>query len=353
MVMGCLCSRPTKEYSTVDADDECEMVGLAQQCDGQEEAAGRLRSSAADMLLEAVTSGDSTSLLQALDAGADVDHADSDGRTALVKCSAYGHVEAVGALLSRGATTTVQTAEGQCALHCAAADGHEQVVLLLLGASDCAVDLKDEDGRTALHFAAAAGFDVVCASLLAHGSDCNVSDCCGSTPLHMASSAGAQRAAEALLAAGAAVEAKTEDGSTALHKAARNKRLPTASLLLGRGADVDERDLNLRTALHHALYAGGGSDLVLCFLHAGADPAAYDYDFNSCLDLAATASNKEAVAILTSWLERQQHWAKRRWLAIACHMYEHGRLDRTGLSVSAASFLGLPAACRMQIILLL
>jgi len=81
--------------------------------------------------------------------GVDPDAQDVEGRTALFFASANGHLEIVDILLASKADPTMTNAQGNTALHWACVNGHEDVVVRLLekGAKP---NVVNAGGRTAL-----------------------------------------------------------------------------------------------------------------------------------------------------------------------------------------------------------
>uniref|UniRef100_A0A667ZNA2 Uncharacterized protein n=1 Tax=Myripristis murdjan TaxID=586833 RepID=A0A667ZNA2_9TELE len=88
-----------------------------------------------------------------LDAGADVDGCDGEGRTALRAAAWGGHEEVLLTLLDHGAQVDKADCEGRTPLIAAAYMGHREAVEILLD-HGAEVDLADGDGRTALSVAA-------------------------------------------------------------------------------------------------------------------------------------------------------------------------------------------------------
>lgn len=124
-------------------------------------------------------------------------------------------------------------------------------------------DLKDCMGRTALHHAAAQGHSDVVRLLLDHGASIDVEDTQMITPLRTASQKGQTSVVEHLLALD---ENKTSDvaGRTAIHHAARAGHTEVVKILIDKGADLDAQDLRGHSAL--TLAAASGNEDLACFL---------------------------------------------------------------------------------------
>jgi ankyrin repeat protein len=121
-----------------------------------------------------------------LEQGANVNHRDGRGGTALHVACKYGRGELVGLLLDHGADLSSTGLEGLSPLAVAAISNEAAIVdhLLAHGGSDA--DGRDLFGRSALLLAAAEGHDAVCARLLAAGADPLIGDRRGSTALDLA-----------------------------------------------------------------------------------------------------------------------------------------------------------------------
>jgi len=140
-----------------------------------------------------------------LEAGADLEACDEQGRTALLRCCQYAVIPAlVELLISRGADIQASDADGRSALHLAWQ--RADLVDLLVNAG-IPVDARDSQGCTPLHLAVQKPY-------------------------------GSFGALQALLDRGADIEAPTADGLTPLMLAAGSLGQPDTlvTLLLGRGA---------------------------------------------------------------------------------------------------------------------
>ena len=126
-------------------------------------------------LLEAAVIDDPDKVADALDAGANVNTKDNDGRTSLILASRHGHTEIVTMLLANGADVNAKNNDGWTALIVASFYGHTEIVTMLLekGAD---VNAKNNDGYTALIMASEREHMEIVIDLLANGADVNAKD---------------------------------------------------------------------------------------------------------------------------------------------------------------------------------
>uniref|UniRef100_A0A0G4HHJ5 Uncharacterized protein n=1 Tax=Chromera velia CCMP2878 TaxID=1169474 RepID=A0A0G4HHJ5_9ALVE len=244
-----------------------------------------------DVLCQTVEAGDLEDLALLLRMGADLDGL-QEGETALMKATKGGNLEACQMLVEAGADMEAQSAhEGFTALHiacdenpqpniaryllsqgvnvnatsgprtfaetplhCAAFEGHTELVELLLS-QGAELYALDTDEMTALHHAVYGGKRAVAALLIDKGIGVNERDRLGRTALHYTTReewgpADNVEIAELLLSHGADIEVREIQGVTVLHMAALYGSVRVARVLLERGADVSAVDDTGRTALH-------------------------------------------------------------------------------------------------------
>jgi ankyrin repeat protein len=96
----------------------------------------------------------------------------------------------VGLLLAHGADMSSCDDTGRTPLIEAAANGHRNVVQILLEWGLTDLDDQDNKGRTALSYAAAQGHEAIAGLLLDVGADAKALDSAGFTPLSRAVDAG-------------------------------------------------------------------------------------------------------------------------------------------------------------------
>lgn len=140
-------------------------------------------------LLIASGRGDIQAVKALLAKGASVNVQTKEGATALIFAAQNGYIDIVKALLAKGAEMNVQTKTGETALILASFEGHTDIVEVLL-AKGAGVNVQTKAGGTALMAASFKGHTDIVKALLAKGVDMNVQDKAGVTALMFASQRG-------------------------------------------------------------------------------------------------------------------------------------------------------------------
>ncbi|KAE9460525.1 hypothetical protein C3L33_07540, partial [Rhododendron williamsianum] len=155
-----------------------------------------------------------------IDAGADVNNRDSEGKSVASLAVRKGDVDSVRIILTESGFKIDNSMD--TLLHNAAAvDRVDIMEVLCLGFQDIDVNSVDSNGRTALHVAAVCGKVNSIQFLLSVGGDPDIVDSNGWAPLHFAVAGGHVEAAEWLLDATTfAKSAVTKEGLTAYALAA-------------------------------------------------------------------------------------------------------------------------------------
>jgi ankyrin repeat protein len=175
------------------------------------------------------------------------------------------NLEIVTLLLDAGADVNTPDEEGRTALHAAANNDQLEIVKLLIKRGADVKAKTKTDSFTPLHTAAAANAREVMILLLASGADVNGGwdgKALGAhlTPILLAARNGSLETARVLLAKGANLTAKDLLGNTALATAVSNGDKAMVKLLLARGADP-KSDNSFALALH-----SGKRELIDLFL---------------------------------------------------------------------------------------
>ena len=194
--------------------------------------------------LSAAESGDTHKLRELMDEKCvDVNTADIEGMTALMKASMYGQITAVQMLLAEGADVNAVDISGRSALYLAVTHYKEQeevVQMLLAGGAD----VNGGDFQPALIPAARKGYAKIVQMLLAEGADVDAVDSVGQTALTVAVEAGQIKIVRILIAGGADVKFAN---SKPLKKAIQRGHAQIVQMLLAGGADDNGVDVLAQT----------------------------------------------------------------------------------------------------------
>uniref|UniRef100_A0A0G4FEN2 Uncharacterized protein n=1 Tax=Chromera velia CCMP2878 TaxID=1169474 RepID=A0A0G4FEN2_9ALVE len=178
-----------------------------------------------------------------VDAGAEAEEV-IYGHTVLAFAAAGVHPSVVSVLLASGADVNSADEDGETPLMKAAQreappqSGHPEVVSLLLAAG-APVDAGNRVGKTGLMFASIVGNDAVVRVLLKAGADVNRTDRGGVTALRWAVHRGHAKVVKTFLEAGADVNTTDRSDGTVLRLASTMGQTELVRVLLGAGADPD------------------------------------------------------------------------------------------------------------------
>ncbi|KAG3198516.1 hypothetical protein PC128_g5962 [Phytophthora cactorum] len=216
---------------------------------------------------ECAAEGDLECLEEILDSGrVGVNDVDVDGFTALMVAAAEGHRDVVRVLIRRGADVGVRTHElRSTALHFAAKNGDAEIVAALCECDAAVVDSWNVNADTPLIWACIEGRAEAVKVLLKHGADVNMLNQYGASTLLCAVMIGEdpeqdaesdKRRAEILAMLleknGKLVNFQDREGSTAMHLAASCGYLECVKTLLAFGADITLRNAIGQTPLEEA-----------------------------------------------------------------------------------------------------
>ena len=175
--------------------------------------------------------------------------------TPLHLCAEAGQVETVRELLHRKYKIEIDNKNEDESTPCslAAANGHVEVVKLLLEKDRNAIFDADEDDNTPLHLAAAKRHSETVRFLLEQGASVHKRNSKKWTALDCAAAAGAYKCVELLLENDSPVDPRDRRGQSPLHLAAIHGHDSTAQLLIDHGACLDMENFEGKNALELAI----------------------------------------------------------------------------------------------------
>eukprot|EP00184_Porphyridium_aerugineum_P007690 CAMPEP_0184703616 /NCGR_PEP_ID=MMETSP0313-20130426/28467_1 /TAXON_ID=2792 /ORGANISM="Porphyridium aerugineum, Strain SAG 1380-2" /LENGTH=290 /DNA_ID=CAMNT_0027164431 /DNA_START=26 /DNA_END=898 /DNA_ORIENTATION=- len=155
---------------------------------------------------------------QLLDAGANIQHKNEYGESAISLAAQYGDEELITLLLENKANIHDKTQDGSSALMIAALYGRDSIVQLLLEKGSN-IHERDNTGSTCLMLAAEHGHLTTVQTLLRSGASIHDCDNVKSNSLMRACTHNSEKVVKLLLASGANIMDHDEDGETAMEYA--------------------------------------------------------------------------------------------------------------------------------------
>lgn len=260
----------------------------------------------------------------------------------IITAAEAGNLEEVKKALEAGANPSAMGSNSG-ALHCAAFNGHEAVVTLLLE-KGARVDEKDRQGYYPIHLSVSRGQVSITKQLLNAGADIEIRTPQEGTPMHIAAASNYSTIIPVLIAGGANLAARDVNGLTPLAAAASLANVDVVRLLIEAGADVNTKDVGKDTPLIKALrqlygvrignwiYEENKDDKVIRYeIIKGCFRRDEDYQFNKNKKSGIVLSIAEQQAIL------KEDWAPKDHLRYLKALYTAALLIDSGADVNAAN----------------
>ena len=209
-------------------------------------------------LAEAAALGKVWAVNRLLEAKADVNVKDADGKNPLMIALNEGHQEMVVPLHHNGTDIDAQDNYGLSAIHLAAGTGNLAAVRILLQRKPLLQKTGESySNQTPTHLATIRDYDEIIEELHQYGADLEVQCKGGFRPIHVAAFYDSLKVAQLLAKLRAELNPLCEDDRTVLHIAAMHSGIEFVRLILATTPDVNAKEKEaLNTPLHSAASAG-------------------------------------------------------------------------------------------------
>lgn len=198
-------------------------------------------------LLYAAYKGHSEIVNYLLENGAEYRERDIYGRNVLHYPSREGHPKVVEILVKKGLDISQEDRGGVTPLRFAVERGHTEIIDVFIALK--AIDVNGDQGRRSLHLAAANGHKNIVELLIAKGASIHTKDDESGTLLHNAAIGGLPELSQRLIKEGVKIDDRDNRGKTALHYAVREGHQDMVKLLIENEADLNIKGKDERTPL--------------------------------------------------------------------------------------------------------
>lgn len=250
-------------------------------------------------LLRCVMLSENTDLLNALlAAGANVNHQDDDGRTAVFLAVKFSRVDMMEELIRRGCNVNIGKYNQSNCLHMASRRGNAGVVQSLVDAGH-SLNAVNWGGNTPVLIACRFGHKEVVDKLLTSGADINIPNKLGHYPLHYAAFTGDVDLVATLIRSGARPDVRTHLGISPIMLSTEHNFCNMIELLAGECCLGNREQLYGGNVLHWAV-ASGCETCVDHLLSCGARLDATDDSGRTPLLQAIQSNHPKIVSLILS-----------------------------------------------------
>jgi len=234
-----------------------------------------------------------------------------EGKTPTYLACEKGHFEMVDFMLTKNVDVNRPDVNRWTMMHVACAQGHENLVVLLIGLNAEGLhklylnqretpnlNARTKDGETPLFIAAKFGHATIVQYLIDAKEDVNIPNTSGKTPLHVAVENEHAEVVQLLIAAKAKVNTTSSDTHSVFHRPYGRKAISTLMELNSSGSITQLGDKDSDWSPLHSACEKGNAEIVELLLKAGADTFKESREGLTPLHLAAANGNVRVVEIL-------------------------------------------------------
>ena len=231
--------------------------------------------------------------------GADVNATSKHNKTALIIACQKCNEDAISALLTARADTTIADTAGDTCLHAAVSENCTKEVIKKIINHGADVNAANKKNMTPLMNACQKGNIDGINVLLNAGADPGITDVDGHTWLHYAASGNcSSEFLQTIIKHGADVNAANKKNMTPLMNACQKGNIDGINVLLNAGADPGITDVDGYTWLHYASFGNCSSEFLQTIIKHGADVNATSKHNKTALMIAYHNGNIDNIIVL-------------------------------------------------------
>ena len=236
-----------------------------------------------------------------LDAGADINFQDMEGRTAVFQAVKYARSDMLHLLIERGCDINIGKYNQSNCLHLAAKRSDEEIIRQLIDAGH-ELDSVNWGGNTALLIACRFCQKEVVLRLLRAGAHVDIANKLGHYPLHYSAFSGDIILVDLLLGRGANPDVQTHLGITPIMLAAERRHCKVVEVLAARSSNLAHREQLYGGSVMHWAVSSGCKQCVEHLIDCCARSCMLDHSGRTPL-LQAVQSHRANIVVL--FLDRQ------------------------------------------------
>lgn len=250
-------------------------------------------------LAEAAAQGNEKAVKRLLEAKADVNAKDAEGKSPLMIALEENHGNLVLPLLHSGTDVDAQDDDGVSALHFAVDSGNlEAVKMLLERRPQLKRTCEKYWSQTPLHLAAEHDHVEIFAVLHSYGAELESTCMQGFRSIHIAAFHNSLNVARFLVHLGAELNPLSDDKKTVLHVAAEFSSVEFIEVLLTIDPDVNAKEKEAQNTALHSAAAAGATAICKVLLEKGAAVDLPNATKHTALHLAVTEGHVETARLL-------------------------------------------------------